>query len=38
MPFVTGESPLVPELHRQADDVVSLCAQHGRDGGRIHTA
>src|ERR1700722_17408308 len=35
---VTGEAPLVPDLHGQADDGVSLGAKHGRDGGGIHTA
>ncbi len=36
--FVSGEAALVPELHGQADDVVSLGAQHGRDGGGIDSA
>src|SRR5271167_2029441 len=36
--FVTGEPALVPELHGQADEVVSFGVQHGRDGGRIDTA
>ena len=36
--LLAGEAALVPELHGQADDVVSLGAQHGRDGGRVHTA
>ena len=36
--LASGQAALVPELHGQADDVVSLGAQHGRDGGRIHTA
>src|SRR6266568_4522147 len=36
--LLPSESALVPELHGKADDVVSLRAQHGRDGGRIHTA
>src|SRR6185503_5645071 len=36
--LATGEPPLVPELHGQADDVVALGAQHGRDGGGIDTA
>ena len=36
--LVSGQTALVPELHGQADDVVSVGAQHGRDGGRIHTA
>ena len=34
--LLPGETPLVPELHRKADDVVPVGAQHGRDGGRIH--
>jgi hypothetical protein len=25
-------------LHGQADDVVAFGAQHGRDGGGVHTA
>src|ERR1700751_5232402 len=33
-----GEAALVPELHGQADDVVSLGAQHGRNGGGVNTA
>jgi hypothetical protein len=32
---VSGEAALVPELHGQADNVVSFGAQHGRDGGGI---
>ena len=36
--LASGQAALVPELHGQADDVVSVGAQHGRDGGRIHTA
>jgi len=37
-PLATSQAALVPELHGQADEVVPLGAQHGRDGGRIHTA
>ena len=33
-----GQAALVPKLHGQADDIVPLGAQHGRDGGGIHTA
>jgi hypothetical protein len=33
-----GEAPLVPELHGQADNVVALGAEYGRDGGGIDTA
>src|SRR5207302_7086260 len=36
--LATGESALVPKLHRQTDEAVTLCAQHGRDGGGVHTA
>ena len=36
--LVSGQAALVPQLHGQADDVVPLGAQHGRDGGGIHTA
>ncbi len=36
--LVSGEAALVPELHSQADDVVSFGAQHGRDGGGIDSA
>src|ERR1700691_4027414 len=36
--LVPSQTPLVPELHRQPNDVVPLGAQHGRDGGGIHTA
>ena len=35
---VAGQAALVPELHGQADDVVSLGAQHGRDGRGIDSA
>src|SRR5208283_3640461 len=30
---VTRQSALVPQLHGQADNVVSFGTQHGRDGG-----
>src|SRR5216684_3694033 len=36
--FVSGEAALVPELHGQADDVVSLGAEHGGDGGGVNSA
>src|SRR5258708_837099 len=36
--LAASKTALVPELHGQADDVVSVGAQHGRNGGRIHTA
>ena len=36
--FVSGKAALVPQLHRQAHHVVPFSAQHGRNGGRIHTA
>src|SRR5262249_54442522 len=36
--LASSQPPLVPELHRQPDDVVPLGTEHGRDGGRIHTA
>jgi hypothetical protein len=36
--LVSGQPALVPELHRQANHVMPLSAQHGRNGGRIHTA
>ncbi len=36
--FVSGEAALVPELHGQADDVVSLGAEHGCDSGGIDSA
>ena len=36
--FAASKSALVPKLHREPDDIVPLGAQHGRDGGRIHTA
>src|ERR1700734_362686 len=36
--FVSGEPTLVPELHGQADDLVSVGAQHGRDGRGVDSA
>src|ERR1700730_16707968 len=36
--LVSGEAALVPELHGEADDVVSLGTQHGRNGGGIDSA
>ena len=36
--FASGQAALVPELHGQAHHVVAFGAQHGRNGGRIHTA
>src|SRR5258708_32115638 len=36
--FMPGEPALVPQLHGEPDDVVSVRAQHGCDGGGIHTA
>src|SRR5436305_5242939 len=30
---MSGEPSLVPELHSQANHIVALSAQHGRDGG-----
>src|ERR1700716_864394 len=36
--FVSRQSSLVPELHGQTDDVVSLGAEHGRNGRRIDSA
>src|SRR6266496_3807251 len=36
--FLSCEPSLVPELHGQANHVVPVGAQHGRDGGGIHTA
>jgi hypothetical protein len=36
--FASGQSPLVPELHRESHDGMSLGAQHGRHGGRIHSS
>jgi hypothetical protein len=35
---VTGKPPLVPQLQRESHNRVTLLTQHGRDGGRIHTA
>src|SRR3954463_5064678 len=36
--FTSCQAALVPQLHGQPYDVVTLRAQHGRNGGRIHTA
>ena len=36
--LVAGQAALVPELHGQANDVVPFGAQHGRDGGGVHSA
>jgi hypothetical protein len=36
--LATGEAPLIPELHRQPDHIVTVGAEHGRNGGRVHTA
>ncbi|OLE64515.1 MAG: hypothetical protein AUG74_13100 [Bacteroidetes bacterium 13_1_20CM_4_60_6] len=36
--LTTSQTALVPELHGQSDNVIALRTQHGRDGGRIHTA
>ena len=36
--FVPSQTALVPQLHGQADDVVSLGAKHGRDGRRVDSA
>src|SRR5271168_2676233 len=35
---LAGHALLVPELEGQADDVVSLCAQHGCDGRGVDSA
>jgi hypothetical protein len=32
-----GETPLVPELHGQAGDVVAIALEQGGDGGTIDT-
>ena len=32
------EPALVPELHGEADDVVAVGAQHGRNGRRINSS
>ena len=32
---MASQTALIPELHREADDIVSLGAEHGRDGGGI---
>ena len=36
--FVPGETALIPELHRQADDIVAVGAKHGRDYGGINSS
>src|SRR5947209_1904666 len=36
--LMARQAALVPELHGQPHHVITLGAQHGRDGGRIHTA
>src|SRR5581483_6808838 len=36
--LVTGEAALVPELHGQADDVVTFGAQHGRNGRGVNSS
>ena len=36
--LASGETALVPELHGQTDDIVAVGTEHGRNGGRIHTA
>ena len=36
--LVSGEPPLVPELHGQADKVMPFGAQHGSDGGGIDSS
>src|ERR1035438_5710270 len=36
--LVTGQSPLVPQLKREPDDVVALLAQQCRDGGGVHSS
>src|ERR1035437_10806223 len=36
--LVTGQSPLVPQLKREPDDVVALLAQQRRDGGGVNPA
>ena len=33
-----GKTALVPELHSQANDRMTLGAQHSRDGRRIHSS
>ena len=36
--FVSSQSPLIPQLHRQAHNIVAFGTQHRRNGRRIHTA
>src|SRR3984893_7391791 len=36
--FVSGETALVPELHGQADDVVAVRAEHGRNGRGVDSS
>jgi hypothetical protein len=36
--LVPGETPLIPELHGQADDVVAFGAQHGRNGRGVNSS
>jgi hypothetical protein len=33
-----GQTALVPELESEADELVALGAQHGRDGRRVDSA
>jgi hypothetical protein len=35
---MTSKSPLIPELHGEADNIVSFGAQHGRDGGGVDSS
>jgi hypothetical protein len=36
--LVSSQAPLIPQLHGQAYDVVSLRTQDSRDGGGVYTA
>ncbi len=36
--FVSSQPPLIPQLHRQAHNVVAFGTQHRRNGRRIHSA
>src|SRR5262249_2056253 len=36
--LLTGKAALIPELHREADHVMPLGAEHGRDRRRIDSA
>ena len=38
MPSCAGEAALVPELEGEADEVVALGAQEGRDGGGVDSS